>query len=111
MTYEGGPVALAVAVSLCVVVGCAGAPESGEVAAPITGDWLGQAPPGDQAKLFAPGIVSNGWYTRDLAVTPDGDEIYFTVMLPNFQFSSILVTRRVDGVWTDPEVAPFSGRY
>jgi len=103
---------LAAAVLICAVAGCASAPlESSEAAAAITGEWLGQALPGDQAKLFAPGIVSNGWYTRDLTVTPDGDEIYFTVMLPHFQFSTILVTRRVDGVWTEPEVAPFSGRY
>jgi len=102
---------LTAGILLGVVVGCAGTPESVEAAPAITGDWLGQTPPGDQAELFAPGIVSTGWYTRDLTVTPDGDEIYFTVMLPNFQFSTILVTRRVEGVWTEPEVAPFSGRY
>jgi len=104
-------VALAVLTLLSVVAGCSEVPRSSEVEPAITGDWLGQTPPGDEAALFAPGIVSTGWYTRDLAVTPDGDEIYFTVMLPNFEFSVILVTRRVDGVWTEPDVASFSGRY
>ena len=32
-------------------------------------------------------------------------------MLPNFEFSVILVTRRVDGRWTEPGIVPFSGRY
>ena len=104
-------VVLVAVVSLSVIAGCSGVPESGDAEPAITGDWLGQVPPGDQAELFAPGIVSTGWYTRDLTATPDGDEIYFTVMLPNFEFSVIFVTRRVDGVWTEPDVAPFSGRY
>jgi len=76
-----------------------------------TGDWLGQEPPGDEARVFAPRIVSTGAFDRDLTITPDGDEIYTTVMLPDFTFSAILVARRVDGVWSAPEVAPFSGRY
>jgi len=72
----------------------------------LTGDYLGQEPPGDEPVLFAPGIVSTGMYTRDLAMTPDGSEIYYGVLLG--RFSAILETRRVDGVWTEPEVAPFS---
>jgi len=94
------------------VVGCGGTPPAGDaVGVAARGPWLGQTPPGDRAELFAPGIVSTGRYTRDLAVTPEGDEIYFTVMLPNFEFSTILVTRRTGDAWSAPEVAPFSGRY
>jgi len=44
--------------------------------------------------------------TRDLAMTPDGDEIYFGVSVAGR--SMIMVTRQVDGVWTEPVVAPFS---
>ncbi|HXV74748.1 MAG TPA: hypothetical protein VD788_00390, partial [Candidatus Polarisedimenticolaceae bacterium] len=78
----------------------------------LTGDWLGQPAPGDRAARFAPGIVSTGMYTRDLSATPDGDEVYFTVMLPAFEFSTILFVRRdADGVWGEPQVAPFSGSY
>jgi hypothetical protein len=46
-------------------------------------------------------------YTRDVAMTPDGEELYFTVMTGGF--SVIMGTRVVDGAWTEPEVAPFSG--
>ena len=77
--------------------------------AKLSGPYLGQALPGDAPVLFAPGVVSTGMYTRDLAMTPDGNEIYYCVVLGQFRYSAIMVTRQVNGVWTDPEVAPFSG--
>jgi hypothetical protein len=77
----------------------------------LTGDYLGQTPPGDRAELFAPGLISTGVYTRDVAMTPDGNEFYFCAVLGNHDWYGILVTRRVDGTWTEPRVAPFSGRY
>lgn len=72
----------------------------------LTGPWLGQTPPGDTAVLFAPGIVSTGMYTRDMAVTPDGSEMYFGVIVGSF--STILQTHRTPDGWTRPEVAPFA---
>lgn len=72
----------------------------------LTGPYLGQEAPGAEPVLFAPGIVSTGMYTRDVAMSPDGSEIYFGVLLG--RFSVILETRLEDGVWTGPEVAPFS---
>lgn len=81
-------------------------------AAPPEGPYLGQTPPGDAAALFAPGIVSTGLYERDLAVTPDGREIYFCVVLGNYERTTIMVTRQDSaGAWSPPEVAPFSGRH
>jgi len=78
----------------------------------LTGDYLGQTPPGMEPELFAPGIVSTGLAERDVAMTPDGNELYFSAVVGrNFNFTAILVTRRVDGRWTAPEVAPFSGKY
>jgi len=62
-----------------------------------------------QPEIFAPGIVSTGLATRDLAMTPDGDEIYFSVTVGGR--TMIMVSRIDDGVWREPEVAPFSGRY
>lgn len=75
---------------------------------PPAGDYLGQAPPGPEPKLFAPGIVSTGMFERDIAITPDGNEIYFTVAGTRYAYSAIVVVRRVKGKWTAPEVAPFS---
>lgn len=75
----------------------------------LRGPYLGQEPPGLEPRLFAPGVVSTGLATRDIAITPDGNELYFSVTLG--AKTMIMVTRQVGGVWTEPEVAPFSGRY
>jgi hypothetical protein len=74
--------------------------------AALEGPYLGQTPPGSEPELFAPGIVSTGMHTRDLAMTPEGDEVYFSIQAG--PFATILGSRLVDGVWTEPEVADFS---
>lgn len=70
----------------------------------LKGPYLGQTPPGMEPVVFAPGIISTELNTRDLTITPDGNEIYFCVNLANFTFSTIMVTRQRNGVWTRPEV-------
>lgn len=75
----------------------------------LTGPYLGQTPPGLEAKLFAPGIVSTYANERDIAATPDGKEIYFCRLLGNY--STIVVCKLKDGTWTKPEPASFSGKY
>jgi hypothetical protein len=72
----------------------------------LTGEYLGQTPPGASAALFAPGIVSTGMNTRDLAMTPDGREIYYSVTVG--PCAVIMETKLRNGRWTPPEVAPFS---
>jgi len=80
-----------------------------EVLPEMRGPYLGQEPPGVEPRLFAPGVVSTGLATRDVAMTPDGNELYFSVTLGDR--TMIMVTHQIDGVWSEPEVAPFSGRY
>jgi hypothetical protein len=75
----------------------------------LSGDYLGQSPPGTEPELFAPRIVSTGMATRDIAMTPDGREIYFCVSMPGFSYATIMVTQQVNDRWTRPEVAPFAG--
>ena len=72
----------------------------------LTGPYLGQKPPGDEPELFAPGIINTGMYTRDIAISPDGNEIYYCVTLPGFNFATILYTKLENGIWTAPEVVP-----
>ena len=74
----------------------------------ISGPYLGQTPPGTTPIVFAPGIVSTGLYTRDITITPDGNEIYFCISDPSF--TGILVTKLVEKRWTEPAIAPFSGK-
>jgi len=72
----------------------------------LTGPYLGQAPPGGEPALFAPGVVSTGLYERDLAVTKDGAEILYGLVFG--QHVTIMYTRIADGNWTEPEIAPFA---
>jgi hypothetical protein len=71
----------------------------------LNGPYLGQKPPGDTPELFAPGIVSTGMYTRDIAMTPDGKEIYFCVSIGG-AYMTILYSRLENDQWSQPEVVP-----
>jgi hypothetical protein len=100
---------LLVIVACLVLVSC-----SVQDAKPLLrGDYLGQALPDTTARLFAPGIVSDGLDNRDIAMLPDGSEIYYTSSYGPYQNSTIMVVRRQRDVWSTPEVAPFatSGSY
>ena len=67
--------------------------------------------PTDTPKLFARGILSDGLSNRDFAISPTGDEIFFTIQQPRFALSAILHLIKTDGQWGKPEVAPFSGKW
>lgn len=73
----------------------------------VTGDYLGQPLPDSIPQLFAPGIINTGKFTRDITMTPDGNEIWFSICGHSFNFSTILVCKRMDDGWTKPQVAPF----
>jgi len=67
--------------------------------------------PADTPKLFAPGMLSDGLSNRDFAISPAGDELFFTIQGPRFSLSAILHIVKQNGKWSKPEVAPFSGRW
>lgn len=91
------------AAGLCAALaGCAARSEFPS----LRGPYLGQAPPGAEPALFAPGIVSTGLNERDLAASPDGSEIFYGIILG--QRALIMRTRIEGGRWTEPEVAPFA---
>jgi WD40 repeat protein len=71
----------------------------------LSGPYLGQTPPGDIPELFAPEIISTPMYTRDIAMTPDGNEIYFCITA--FRYNLIFYTKMKNGKWTEPQPAPF----
>jgi len=73
----------------------------------IRGDYFGQTPPDDSARLFAPGIICTGMDERDFAITPDGNEIFFCRQAGNYAYVTIFCTRRIDGAWSTPEVFEF----
>lgn len=79
----------------------------------LSGPYLGQELPDTTPRVFAPGIVSTELYERDLAISPGGDEIYYSVLTRSKgkTRTSIICIKKINNVWTKPEVAPFSGQY
>jgi len=63
--------------------------------------------------MFAEGSISTPQFETSGTFTPDLQEFYFTKGAPDFGefFFTIVQSRFVAGRWTQPEIAPFSGRY
>ncbi len=74
----------------------------------LSGPYLGQPLPDTIPELFAPGIVGTPMFTRDIAMTPDGNEIYFCVAIASYNYSTILYTKQKEGHWSKPAVVPFA---
>lgn len=98
-------------------LGCAGEPH--EVEPTSEGDYLGETPPGLTPVPFAGGeLVEHPRGEKrsfNLAFSPEGDELFFSYYkgteekpLPEYEIKTF---RRVDGLWTGPETASFSGTY
>lgn len=63
-------------------------------------------------ELFGEAIISTNLYERDMALSPDGSELFYTLQSPQGVFSTIMYMRKKQsGEWSSPEVAPFSGHY
>lgn len=75
----------------------------------LEGDYLGQEQPGTQAQLFAPGVVCTGLNERDTAISPDGKEFYFSILVRRRGF--IIYMKQEKGKWSKPEVVSFTGKY
>jgi hypothetical protein len=58
-----------------------------------------------------PEILSKFPHVRDIAITANQDEIYFTVESYKKEYSFIAFIKKVNNQWTKPEVASFSGMY
>jgi Tol biopolymer transport system component len=71
------------------------------------GPYLGQTPPGTTPQVFAPGFISSPAHEFSCSFTPDGKEFYFTRKDPKSGRNLIMVTKCVEGTWTEPEVVPF----
>ena len=98
---------LALVVVLLFAVECGNAQTMDEVRfSALRGPYLGQKLPGTVAELFAPGLISTGLYERDCAVSPDGKEIYYGVFIGSW--ATIMLTRNIDGKWTEPAILPFA---
>jgi Tol biopolymer transport system component len=75
----------------------------------LNGPYLGQIRPGPAPEIFAPGILSLGFHEHNIAISPDGTEIFFVAASSDFSRYLIMTTKLKNGAWTMPETAPFSG--
>lgn len=61
--------------------------------------------------MFAPGMISTGDYEFAPAFMPDGKTVYFVKSTPDFTYWTLVYSEFKAGKWSEPKVAPFSGKY
>jgi len=63
--------------------------------------------------LFGGNLINSSSSERDFALSPDGNEIFYTLQSPlQGSFQTILYrTKNSKGIWSTAEVAPFAGNY
>lgn len=62
--------------------------------------------------LFTEFALNTGMNERDMAISPDGTEMFYTVLLQPTLFHTILSCKKdKKGKWSKPQVASFSGIY
>jgi hypothetical protein len=81
----------------------------------LVGSWIliGTALAGAQTgpKVFEPGVFSTPAWDFFVALTPDQRTAYLCRANGDFSYYTILESRLVNGRWSRPEAAPFSGRW
>jgi hypothetical protein len=87
---------------LLLLIACSGGKEI---------DFLGQTPPDEIPRIFAPDIVSTELDEFGCTMSPDGREFYFTRTFLNPRRHTIMVSRQGPTDWSQPEFAGFSGEY
>ncbi len=84
--------------------------ESLEFIRDFHGQYLGQKPPGMTPEVFAPGIISGVEAVLNAAFSPDGNAFYYSSISDSGQYT-VKYSYSIDGNWTIPETAPFSGEF
>jgi hypothetical protein len=99
---------------MCIVLAVEHSANAQEFA-DLTGDYLGQTPPGDTPVMFAPGIVSTDYAEHSApAFSPDGNEVFWWVaMIPGAGdekwINKGMTMKRVGDRWTLPTPSPYYG--
>jgi Tol biopolymer transport system component len=79
-------------------------------------DRFASAAPHVERAAFAPemwgqGLLSTPLDELNTVFSPDGKELYWSIALPQQNGGVIMTSKLVNGKWTSPEIAPFSGQY
>ncbi len=77
------------------------------------GSYFSNIEPQSEPVLFAEGLIEPKihHYHSSPAFSPELDEMYFSVYLNNEFPQRIFVAKKSNGIWSKPEIAPFSGQY
>lgn len=76
---------------------------------PLDSLYLGQPTPGSIPQIFAPGFISlDNRFETYPTFSPDGKEMFFSVVNAIWTTGKIFHTQERNGNWTTPEVANFS---
>ena len=71
--------------------------------------YLGQTPPGSIPQVFAPGIISlPNRYETYPTFSPNGKDMFFSIVNAGWTKGAILHTQGRNGIWTVPDTASFS---
>ena len=62
-------------------------------------------------QAFSPQTFKDLPNVRDLAISPDGNEMYFSVQSVRQDFTAIMVSHKTKKDWGSPHIASFSGQY
>ena len=72
----------------------------------LSGDYLGQEPPGMTPQVFMPGLISlEGERELNAVYSPDGRIFMFSRQIDG-AFKMFFSYRREDGTWQEPRMAP-----
>ncbi|MBK8808332.1 MAG: PD40 domain-containing protein [Bacteroidales bacterium] len=76
-------------------------------------DYFGSAKPNDTPELFAKEIISTQFNELNSSFSPDGNTFLYTIANNSYTntFYTIFISKRVNGKWSKPQIAPFSGQY
>ena len=73
---------------------------------------LNLSTPPSIASIFGKGAISDEFGNRDMAISPNGQDFFYTLQYRSgFGLSVIMHSKLIKGKWTKPEVAYFSGQY
>lgn len=64
-----------------------------------------------EPEMVAPGIISRAAFEGHASITPDGKEIYFAIYSNDHRYSTIASSINKKGIWSEPEIVSFSGKY
>jgi ankyrin repeat protein len=79
----------------------------------LDGPYMGEPPPADEPRIFAPDVVASPWgHHGNISFSPDGSEAMWSAyeVTPDSGYVSgtIWTSRRIDGRWTAPQQASFA---